>query len=129
MTAQSNTYCMSCFSLIPVEAGICPVCGEDIASWSAHDFKEKLLHSLYHPSDEVRKRVIAILAQRREKGTALQLAECALRHPSYDEAIEIVRALKEFQDIPEGRRALEILAQDHSGRAVRVAAQAALNIK
>lgn len=128
MTTQNNTYCMNCFSLIPSEAEICPVCGENITNLSAQEFREKLLHALDHPSDDVRMRVIAILVQRHEEGIALKLAECALRHPmNYDEAIEIVRSLKDFQAFSDGRRALELLAKDHSAHAVRVAAQEALN--
>lgn len=128
MTNQNDTYCLNCFSLIPAEAEICPVCGESITSLSAQEFKDKLLHALDHPSDDVRMRVIAILVQRHEEGIALKLAECALRHPmSFDEAIEIIHSLKNFQAFPDGRRALELLAKDHQGHAVRVAAQQALN--
>jgi len=128
MTTQNDTYCLNCFSLIPVEAETCPVCGENISSLSAHEFREKLLHALDHPSDDVRMRVITILVQRHEEGTALKLAECALRHPmSYDEAIEIVHALKNSQAFPDGNRALELLAKDHSAHTVRIAAQEALN--
>ena len=128
MTTENDTYCLNCFSLIPAEAETCPVCGENITSLSAQEFREKLLHALDHPSDDVRMRVITILAQRHEEGIALKLAECALRHPmSYDEAIEVVHSLKDFQAFPDGRRALELLAKDHPAHAVRVAAQEALN--
>jgi hypothetical protein len=128
MTTQNDAYCLNCFSLIPTEAEACPKCGANISSLSEQDFGEKLLHALDHPSDDVRMRVIAILVQRHEEGTALKLAECALRHPmSYEEAIEIVNALKDFQAFPDGRRALEMLAKDHLAHAVRVAAQEILN--
>lgn len=128
MTTQNNTYCLNCFSLIPAEAEICPVCGGNITSLSAQEFREKLLHALDHPSDDVRMRVITILVQRHEEGTALKLAECALRHPmSYDEAIEIVHSLKNFQAFPDGRHALELLVKNHPTHAVRVAAQGALD--
>jgi hypothetical protein len=127
MTPQNDTYCMNCFSLIPADAETCPVCGESISRWSAHDFREKLLHALDHPSADVRMRVITILAQRHEAGTAMKLAECALRHPmSYDETIVIINALKDAEAFPDGRRALDILAQDHPSHPVRVAAEAAL---
>lgn len=127
MTGPNNTYCMNCFSLIPAAAANCPVCGESVAGWSAHDFGEKLLHALDHPAHEVRMRVISILVQRHEEGTALRLTECALRHPmSYEEALQIINALKDAQAFPDGRRGLEILAQDHASHAVRVAAEEAL---
>jgi len=119
---------MNCFSLIPAEAEICPVCGEYISNLSEHEFREKLFHALDHPSDDVRMRVISILVQRHEEGTALKLAECALRHPmSYDEAMEIIHSLKDFQTFPDGRPALALLAKDHPAHAVRVAAQEILN--
>ena len=128
MTTQNDTYCLNCFSLIPADAEICPVCGANITSLSAQEFKEKLLHALDHPLDDVRMRVIAILVQRHEEGIALALAGCALRHPmSYDEAIEIVHALQDSQAFPDGRHALELLAKDHPAHTVRVAAQEALS--
>ena len=128
MTPQNETYCMNCFSLIPLDAETCPVCGESVSNWSAHDFREKLFHALDHPADEVRMRVIAILVQRHEAGTALKLAECALRHPmSYEESMLIINALKDAEAFPDGWRALEILAQDHASHPVRMAAEVALN--
>lgn len=127
MTADNDVYCMNCFSLIPAEAETCPVCGETVSSWHAHDFGEKLLHALDHPSSEVRSRVISILVQRHEAGTALKLAECALRHPmNYDETIQIISALKDADAFPDGHRALDILAQDHPSHVVRIAAEKAL---
>lgn len=130
MTPRNDTYCMNCFSLIPADAEFCPVCGQSVSDWSGHDFREKLFHALDHPSDDVRMRVIAILVQRHEAGTALKLAECALRHPmSYEESMQIINALKNAEAFPDGRRALEILAQDHASHAVRVAAEVALNQK
>lgn len=126
--AENNSYCMNCFSLIPVEAETCPVCGESVADWSAHDFGEKLEHALNHPVDDVRMRVIAILVQRHEPGTAMKLTECALRHPmNYEETVQIINALKDAEAFPDGRRALQILAEDHPSHPVRVAAQAALD--
>lgn len=127
MTTDREIYCMNCFSLIPAEAETCPVCGEHIAGLSAQHYREKLLHALEHPLDDVRMRAIIALGLRREAKTALPMAACALRHPlNVEEGIEVVNALKKFQAYPDGQRALERLAQDHSSHAVRAAAEIAV---
>lgn len=127
MAKTQESYCLNCFSLIPAEAEICPVCGEHIASLSSHGYREKLLHALEHPLDDVRMRAIIALGLRREAGTALPLAQCALRHPSdVVEGMEIVNALKNFDASTEGAHALKMLASDHAAHAVRAAAEAAL---
>lgn len=119
---------MNCFSLMPADADTCPVCGASVSEWQAHEFNEKLLHALDHPSNEVRARVIDILVRLHEPGTAIKLVECALRHPlDFSENQQIITALKDAEAFPDGRRALDILAQDHPSHAVRVAAEAALN--
>jgi hypothetical protein len=128
MTADNDTYCINCFALIPADAEICPVCGASVSDWSAHDLGEKLLHALDHPSDEVRQRVITIMVLRHEQGAAMKLAEGALRHPlSYEESVLIINALADTEAFPDGRRALDILAQDHPSLAVRNAAEEALS--
>lgn len=127
MAKTRDNYCLNCFSLIPAEAEICPVCGKRIANLSGQNYREKLLHALEHPLDDVRMRAIIALGLRREAGTALPLAQCALRHPSdVVEGMEVVNVLKNFDASPEGVCALKMLAADHAAHAVRMAAEAAL---
>ena len=72
-------------------------------------------------------RAIIALGMRHESGTALPLAECALRHPlDVVGGIEIIYALKIFGTSIEGLHALEILANQHAAHAVRIAARIAL---
>ena len=113
--------------MIPVEAETCPVCGENIASLSAQGYREKLLHALAHPLDDIRMRAIIALGLRREAKTAIPLAECAIRHPTdVMEGMEVVYALKNMGMSAEKQRALTMLINDHAAHAVRVAAEAAL---
>jgi hypothetical protein len=127
METEREIYCMNCFSLIPAEVKFCHVCGEHMAGLSAQHYRVKLLHALQHPLDDVRMRAIIALGLRREAGTAMPMAECALRHPlNIEEGIEVVNALKKFPPSADGRRALEMLAHDHSAHAVRAAAEIAL---
>lgn len=126
MTTDREIYCMNCFSLIPAEAETCPVCGEHMAGLSAQHYREKLLHALEHPLDDVRMRAIIALGLRREAETAIPMAECALRHPlNVEEGIEVVNALKNFHAFPGRQHAMEMLTH-HSAHAVRAAAEIAL---
>ena len=128
MATEREIYCMSCFSMIPAQAEVCPVCGEHVTELSAQDYRAKLLHALEHPLDDVRMRAIIALGLRRETGAELPLAECALRHPlNIEEGIEVVGALKYFLPSPVAQRALQILAHDHAAHAVCEEAQRALD--
>ena len=94
---------------------------------SEQDYRRKLLNALNHPLDGVRMRAIIALGLRHEEGTALHLAECALRHPSdVIEGTEVVNSLRKFGASKAGRQALAILAINHAAHAVRVAAESAL---
>ncbi|QKE41943.1 MAG: HEAT repeat domain-containing protein [Ferrovum myxofaciens] len=124
MANEREIYCMNCFSLIPAQAAICPLCGESATRLSELDYREKLLHALEHPLDDVRMRAIIALGLRRDTGAALPLAGCALRHPlNIDEGIAVVAALKNLRAFPDGARAMEMLAENHAAHAVRTAAQ------
>lgn len=128
MNSNRENYCTNCFSLIQAELEICPACGERMAQLSTQDYRIKLLHALAHPLDDVRMRAIIALGLRREAGTALPLAECALRHPlNIEEGLTVVNALKNLREFPDSRRALGILAQDHAAHAVREAAAIAIH--
>ena len=99
------------------------MCGGCIARFSDQTYREKLLHALKHPLDDVRLRAIIALGWRREEGTATDLADCALRHPlDIVGGMEIVRALNNFGLSAEARHALERLARDHPAHAIRAAA-------
>ncbi|MHB1678103.1 MAG: HEAT repeat domain-containing protein [Sulfuriferula sp.] len=126
MTVANEIFCPNCFSMIPAEAETCPVCGERIASLSAQGYREKLLHALAHPLGDIRMRAIIALGLRRETGTAVPLAVCALRHPTdVVEGMEVVYALKNM-GMPEKQLALTMLINDHAAHAVRAAAEAVL---
>ncbi|MHB1566321.1 MAG: HEAT repeat domain-containing protein [Acidiferrobacter sp.] len=123
MATSHKFYCPNCFSLIPATAEICPVCGECREHFRSQGYREKLLHALEHPLDDVRMRAIIALGLRREAGTATSLADCALHHPTdVVGGREIVRALKNFGVSAEAQHALERLAREHAAHAVRVAA-------
>lgn len=125
--AAEDLYCPNCFAMIPARASVCPFCSADIKGISGRDFRSKLLHALEHPLDDVRMRAIISLGLRREAGTALPLAQCALSHHSdVVEGMEVVNVLKDFGASAEGLRALKMLAADHAAHAVRAAAEAAL---
>lgn len=127
MTVANEICCPNCFSMIPAEAESCPACGERIASLSARGYREKLLHALAHPLDDIRMRAIIALGLRRETVTAVPLAECALRHPTnVVEGMEVVYALRNVGASRERLHALAMLANDHAARAVRAAAKAEL---
>ncbi|MHB1100129.1 MAG: HEAT repeat domain-containing protein [Burkholderiales bacterium] len=124
---MGDLYCLNCHAMIPAEAKICPNCGENQDLMSEQEYRDKLLHALNHPLDDVRMRAIIALGLRHEEGTALHLAECALHHPSdVVEGMEIVNSLRKFGASQEGRQALERLAVHHAAHAVRVAAETAL---
>ncbi|MGD9788187.1 MAG: HEAT repeat domain-containing protein [Sulfuricellaceae bacterium] len=124
---ENDAYCLSCFSLIPAGADICPVCGAPVDAFSALDYREKLVHALLHPLDDVRMRAIIALGLRGEPETADALVECALRHPTDVVAgLEIVRSLARVKDIGVGRDALAVLKERHPAHAVRGAAAHAL---
>ncbi len=119
----NDAYCLSCFSLIPAGAEVCPACGARADAFSALDYREKLVHALLHPLDDVRMRAIIALGLRGEPETADALVECALRHPTDVVAgLEIVRGLARVKDIGVGRDALAVLKERHPAHAVREAA-------
>jgi HEAT repeat protein len=116
----ADAYCLSCFSLIPAGAEICPVCGARADAFTALDYREKLVHALLHPLDDVRMRAIIALGLRGEAETANALVECALRHPAdVVEGLEIVRSLARVKDAGAGRDALAMLRDRHPAHAVR----------
>jgi len=78
---EPKQICLACFQLIPPEERVCPYCGADLAALSAHDYRSKLLHALFHPSADVRMRVIFVLGWLGEPEVAKDLAACALRNP------------------------------------------------
>lgn len=118
----ADTYCPNCFTMIPAESSVCPVCSAVISDISGRDFRNKLLHALEHPLDDVRMRAIIALGLRGEEGTALPMAECALRHPmNIEEGLEVIERLKNFASLPEVFSTLRILA-NHQAHAVREAA-------
>ncbi|MGA8147526.1 MAG: HEAT repeat domain-containing protein [Gallionellaceae bacterium] len=115
--------CLACFHLIPVEAPTCPQCGADIAAFSARDYREKLLHALFHPLADVRMRAVIALGWRDEPETADALVACALRHPSdVVEGLEIINSLVQMKDVVARQTALSTLKAHHPAHAVREAA-------
>ncbi len=127
MPDNRELYCLNCFALIPSEAEKCPLCAGSIAALSAQGYREKLLHALEHPLDDVRMRAIIAIRLRGDAEAVLPLAECALRHPlNLEEGIEIVRALEGFRLSSDGRRAMEMLANGHPAHAVRIVARQAM---
>ncbi len=122
----ADAYCPNCFTMIPVGVSVCPICSVVISDISGMDFSDKLLHALEHPLDDVRMRAIIALGLRGEEGTALPMAECALRHPmNIEEGLEVVERLKNFAPFPEVFSALGILA-NHEAHAVQEAATKAM---
>lgn len=120
MAVPRENYCLECFSLIPAEAAICPVCGARQGDFSARDYREKLIHALLHPLDDVRMRAIIALGLRGEAETADALVECALRHPADVVAgLEIVRSLARVKDAGARLDALAVLKERHPAHAVR----------
>ena len=112
--------------MIPAGTTACPVCSAAISDMSDRDFREKLLHALRHPLDDVRMRAIIALGLRGEEGTALPMAECALRHPmNIEEGLEVIERLKNFAPSPEVFSALGILA-NHEAHAVQETATKAM---
>lgn len=128
MTINHEVYCMKCFALIPAGMETCPVCGYPVELASMLDYRQKLLHALDHPLDDVRMRAIIAIGLCRDISMSLPLVECALRHPlNIEEGLAVVEALKHFHDAPEGVQAMESLARDHDAHAVRQAASIAMN--
>ncbi len=122
----ADAYCPNCFAMIPAGTTACPVCSAAISDMSDRDFREKLLHALRHPLDDVRMRAIIALGLRGEEGTALPMAECALRHPmNIEEGLEVIERLKNFAPSPEVFSALGILA-NHEAHAVQETATKAM---
>lgn len=120
-------YCPGCFALIEAGSDRCPVCGIDIGSLSARDFRDKLLAALDHPLADVRLRAIIALGWRDEGLTAEALARCALRHPTdVVEGLQVIDSLRAIHDTHERERALRMLAAGHPSRVVRSAAERSL---
>jgi hypothetical protein len=120
--------CLAFFHLIPVEAQNCPHCGADLAAFSARDYREKLLHALFHPLADVRLRAIIALGWRSEQEAADALAACALRHPSdVVEGLEIINSLDQMKDVVTRQTALSTLKARHPAHAVRETAARVLD--
>jgi HEAT repeats len=124
---EKQQICLACFDLIPLEDLVCPQCGADLAAFSARDYREKLLHALFHPLADVRMRAVIALGWRGEPETADDLAACALRHPSdVVQGLEIINSLVKLKEEDTTRVALSVLKQRHPARAVRAGAARAL---
>lgn len=114
--------------MIPVGVSVCPVCSVVISDISDRDFREKLLHALDHPLDDVRMRAIIALGLRGEEETALPMAECAFRHPmNIEEGLEVIERLSDFTPSPDVLLALRMLS-DHKAHAVQEAATKAMRL-
>ncbi len=124
--ATETLYCPNCFAVIPADASVCPFCSADIGEISGRDFRDKLLHALEHPLDDMRMRAIISLGLRGEAGTALPMAECAIHHPmNIEEGLGVIERLRHFAPSPEVFSALEMLSR-HEAHAVREAAAKAM---
>ena len=124
----ADAYCPNCFAMIPAGVPVCPVCSAAISDMSDRDFREKLLHALQHPLDDVRMRAIIALGLRGEEGAAMPLAECVLRHPTnIEEGLEVVARLSDFPPSPDVLLALRMLS-NHKAHAVREAATKAMRL-
>ena len=124
--ATETLYCPNCFAMIPADASVCTFCSADIGEISGRDFRDKLLHTLEHPLDDMRMRAIISLGLRGEAGTALPMAECALRHPlNIEEGLEVIERLRHFAPSPEVFSSLQMLLK-HEAHAVREAAARAI---
>jgi hypothetical protein len=124
MKDDAEHYCQNCFALIAAKIDICPLCGGSVTMLSAQAYREKLLHALMHPLDDVRIRAIIVLGLRRETAADMPLAECALQHPlNIEEGIEVVNALAYIYFSSGQLSALELLAEQHPAHAVQVAAR------
>ncbi len=125
---EPKQICLSCFQLIPLEVRNCPYCKADIAELTAHGYRAKLLHALFHPSADVRMRVTFVLGWLGEPDVADDLAACAMRNPlDVVGALEIIKSLvmlKESKSVP---MALSVLQNSHPAHAVREAANIALD--
>jgi hypothetical protein len=127
MTVEHEIYCMNCFALIPAQAETCPACGGRAALLSRLEYRQKLLHALEHPLDDVRMRAIIAIGLRRDAEVSLALAACALRHPlNIEEGLAVVAVLNDMRAFPDSAQALQTLAHRHAAHAVRAAAETVL---
>ena len=118
----ADSYCPNCFAMIPVGVSVCPACSVVISDISDRNFRQKLLHALDHPLDDVRMRAIIALGLRGEEDAALPLAECALRHTTnIEEGLEVVSKLSNFAPSPDVLLALRMLS-NHKAHAIQEAA-------
>jgi len=116
---EPQQICPECYRLIPLALVRCPDCGADLASFSAQQYRDKLIAALEHPLSEVRMRAIIALGWRRERAAAEALAACALRHPAdVIEGLEVVSSLAKIGV----RIELAALSRMHPAHAVRAAA-------
>ena len=125
---EPQQICLACFQLIPLDEQICPYCGADLASLSEHDYRSKLLNALFHPSADVRMRVIFVLGCLGEPEVADDLVACALRNPlDVVGALEIITSLGMLKDAEVVRVALSVLKDSHSAHSVRESAARAID--
>lgn len=121
------SFCMNCFAPMAVGDEACAQCGARVDAMSGRDYRQKLLHALDHPLDDVRMRAVHALQLRGEPDTADALARCALKHPiDVVQGLLIVGALRAMRNSDTGRGALERLRDAHPAHAVREAARAVL---
>jgi HEAT repeat protein len=120
---EPQQFCLACFRQVPAQSLSCPICGADLAAFSAQDYRDKLLRALEHPLAEVRMRAIIACGWRGETRAARPLYELALRHPvDVVEGLAIVASLRRLGY--EGRMMLNEMAEKHPAHAVREAAAA-----
>ena len=125
---EPRQICLACFNLIPLEVRVCPYCGADLAALSAHDYRTKLLHALFHPLADVRMRVIFVLRWIGEPDVADDLVACALRNPlDVVGALEIINSLVLLKQGEAAHAALSVLKDSHPAHAVRESAASALD--
>lgn len=109
-----QSYCMNCFSLMPVDQTVCPACGQDAAALSSRDYRAKLVRALYHPLADVRSRAGIALGLRRDEDAAEDLVQCALRHPKDVTAgLEVLKSLLMMPAQPQREKALRTLGLAH----------------
>jgi HEAT repeat protein len=105
----------------------CPACGERASALSAREYKEKLLHALFHPLADVRLRAIIALGLRAEEDAIPALVACALRHPTdLAQGLEIVSSLSRMKAGHACASALRDLADRHPATVIRRAATASI---
>lgn len=124
---EPRQICLACFHLIPLEERACPYCGADLAALSAHDYRAKLLHALFHPLADVRMRVTYVLGCLGDPEVADDLVACALRNPlDVAGGLQIINSLVMLKEGKTSRSAISVLEDSHPAHAVREGAATAL---